>query len=99
MAQLPNLGVSGMVRSVTGTVTTVLESADLLSSYINKVKQDQIVDHKIHRAQYEEVAITTAAKQYAERMIELEQFAAKSEDHQIHLQNGLDKFKAVLASK
>ena len=99
MAQLPNLGVSHMVRSATGTVAAVLESADLFSNYINKVKQDQVVDHKIHRAQYEDVAITNAAQRYAERMIELEAFAAKSEDHQAHLQAGLDKFKAVLASK
>ena len=99
MAQLPNLGVSGMVRSATGTVTAILESADLLSSYINKVKQDQVIDHKIHRAEYTERAITSAAQRSAERKIELQTFADKSDIHAAYLQEAIDKFTAVVEFK
>lgn len=99
MAQLPNLGVSNMVRSATGTVTAVLEAADLMSAYINKVKQDQAIDHKIHRAEYTEKAITSAAQRSAERKIELQTFADKSTDHATYLQESIDKFTAVLEAK
>ena len=99
MAQLPNLGVSSMVRQATGAVSSVFNAADVFTSYIDKVKADQKVDHAIHRAQYEDMAISNAAQRYAERMIELEQFASKSADHEAHLQAGLDKFKSVLSSK
>jgi len=99
MAQLPNLGVSHMVRSATGTVSSVLEAADLLSNYITKVKQDQVVDHKIHRAEYTERAITAAAQRSAERKIDLQTFADKSDLHATYLQEAIDKFTAILESK
>ena len=99
MAKLPNLGVTTMVRSATGTVTSVLEAADIFSSYINKVKQDQAIDHKIHRAEYAERAISAAAHRSAERKIELQTFADKSEIHATYLQEAIDKFTAVLESK
>lgn len=99
MAQLPNLGVSHMVRSATGTVAAVLESADLFSAYINKVKTDQSIDHKIHRAEYTERAITAAAQRSAERKIDLQTFADKSDLHATYLQEAIDKFTAILESK
>ena len=96
MAQLPNLGVSNMVRSATGTVSAVLEATDLFSAYINKVKQDQEIDHKLHRAEYAEKAIANAAIRSAERGVTLQEFAKKSSDHETLLNEALEKFNNLI---
>lgn len=96
MAQLPNLGITSMVRQATGAIGSVFNATEVFTSYIDKVKADQKVDHAIHRAEYAERVIGEAAMRSAERKIELERFADKSPVHSAHLQESLEKYKAVL---
>lgn len=96
MAQLPNLGVSNMVRQATAAVGSVFTATEVFTSYIEKVKADQRIDHKIHRAEYKERVIAEAAMRSTERKLELEKFAEKSSLHKELLQENLDKFTDLL---
>lgn len=96
MASLPKLGVTDLIRTTTTTISAVVQSADIFTSYIDKVREDQKVDHALHRAEYADRAIQEAAQRRAERLIEMEKFAAKSDDHLNHLQNSIEFFKAAM---
>ena len=96
MASLPKLGITDLVRTTTSTVGSVIQIADIFTSYIDKVREDQKIDHALHRAEYADRAIQEAAQRRAERLIQMEKFASKSEQHLEHLQSSIDFFKEAL---
>lgn len=93
MAALPKLGVSQLIRTTTATVASVIESADIFTSYIDKVREDQKEDHKNHRLTFGEL---NRAKYVAEVMACRKEVAAlaKTPEEAAMLQEIIDMFKS-----
>lgn len=100
MAQLPNLGLTHMVKSSTSTVaqvfTTTSSALDMLSAYVENAKAEQVIDHAIRREKYATKAVERAGLEEAERILELDAFSSKSERHHELLSAAMEKYAAIV---
>ena len=80
MANLPNLGVSQLVRTTTSTLGAVVQSADLLTTYVDKVRQKQKIEHKHDLNSFEELSRNKYVKLILESRKEIKAIAKSDED-------------------
>ena len=69
--------VFGMIattaNTITGTLTAIGESSDMLNAYVTQAKLDQAVLHEIHRETFESKAVIMASVEHSKLTLEVRQ--------------------------
>ena len=100
MATLPNLGVSHMVKASTATIaktfTTAASSLDMLSSYVENAKIEQIKKHAAESVAFDTELMSRVNMRMTEAQENLEIFANSSARRAELVQANMEKLQAAI---
>ena len=80
MATIPNLGVSQLVRTTTSTLGAVVQSADIFTTYVDKVRKKQEIEHQHDLNTFEELSRNKYVKLVLESRNEIKKLAKNKDD-------------------